>query len=146
MAEGHSAPLLDTQLLLWWSVMPERLPAETRARLADCRQAPCFSVASLWEVAIKTSLGRADFQVDAAALRLGLLQEGFIELPVRAPHALAVLHLPWVHRDPFDRLLVAQAAQEGLQLITADRTLLAYGDHVAWMGDGASPGECRPSE
>ncbi len=134
MAEARSALLLDTQLLLWWAVTPERLPAPTRARLGSGGLAPNFSVGSLWEVAIKASLGRSDFQVDASALRLGLLREGFAELAVLAPHVLAVQHLPWLHRDPFDRLLVAQAAEEGLHLLTADRTLLAYGPHVEWMG------------
>jgi PIN domain nuclease of toxin-antitoxin system len=93
-----------------------------------------FSVVSLWEMAIKASLGREDFQVNPPALRLGLLDQGFLELPIQVDHVLAVQHLPWVHRDPFDRLLVAQAAQERLSLITADRTLLGYGDGVRWVG------------
>ncbi|PSB39571.1 type II toxin-antitoxin system VapC family toxin [Aphanothece minutissima] len=130
--------LLDTQLLLWWAIEPGRLPAGTARLLADPAQPLVFSVVSLWEVAIKSSLGRADFQVEAAALRLGLLGQGFRELPVRAEHALAVQHLPWIHRDPyrcaedfvFDRLLVVQAQLEGLRLLSADRTLVAYGEHV----------------
>jgi PIN domain nuclease of toxin-antitoxin system len=69
-----------------------------------------------------------------AAMRLGLLEQGFLELPIQVSHVLAVQHLPWVHRDPFDRLLVAQAAQERLSLITADRTLLGYGYGVRWVG------------
>lgn len=89
-------------------------------------------------MAIKASLGRADFQVDAAALRLGLLGQGFQELPIRAEPALAVQQLPWIHRGPhrcaedfvFDRLLVVQAQLEGLRLRSADRQLAAYGDHV----------------
>ena len=85
-------------------------------------------------MAIKASLGREDFQVNPPALRLGLLEQGFLELPIQVDHVLAVQHLPWVHRDPFDRLLVAQAAQERLSLITADRTLLGYGDGVRWVG------------
>jgi PIN domain nuclease of toxin-antitoxin system len=65
---------------------------------------------------------------------MGLLQEGFRELPIQASHVIAVQQLPWIHRDPFDRLLVAQAAEERLSLLTADRTLLGYGDGVRWVG------------
>ncbi|AFY29586.1 type II toxin-antitoxin system VapC family toxin [Cyanobium gracile] len=144
-SEPRSDPqalLLDTQLLLWWAIEPRRLPAGTASLLADPSQPLVFSVVSLWEVAIKSSLGRADFQVEAAALRLGLLGQGFRELPVRAEHALAVQHLPWIHRDPyrcaeefvFDRLLVVQAQLEGLRLLSADHTLVAYGEHVQVAG------------
>lgn len=91
---------------------------------------------SLWEVAIKASLGRPDFQLDTSALRRGLQREGFLELPIEAEHVLAVEHLPWIHRDPFDRLLVVQARHEQLNLLTADRTLCGYGDGVRWVGDG----------
>ena len=140
-SEPQSQPqplLVDTQLLLWWAIEPSRLPPGTASLLADPAQPLVLSVVSLWEVAIKSSLGRADFQVEAAALRLGLLGQGFRELPVRAEHALAVQHLPWIHRDPhrcaedcvFDRLLVVQAQLEGLRLLSADRALVAYGEHV----------------
>jgi PIN domain nuclease of toxin-antitoxin system len=132
---GQRQPLLlDTQLLLWWAVEPERLPAVVAGHLADPLQPLTLSVVSLWEVAIKASLGRADFQVDATALRLGLLGQGFQELPIRAEHALAVQQLPWIHRDPFDRLLVVQAQLEGLRILSADRHLAAYGDHVQAVG------------
>lgn len=93
-----------------------------------------FSVVSIWEMAIKASLGREDFQVNPPALRLGLLEQGFRELPIQVNHVLAVQHLPRIHRDPFDRLLVTQAAQERLSLLTADRTLLSYGEVVRWVG------------
>ncbi len=122
--------LLDTHLLLWWAVEPQRLPDPLRQDLSDRRQPLLFSVASLWEVAIKTSLDRPGFQVDALALRQGLLREGISEQAITAAHVLAVQHLPWVHRDPFDRLLVAQARCEGITLLSADRTLLAYGPEV----------------
>ena len=88
------------------------------------------SVVSIWEVAIKASLKRPDFQVNPEELRFGLLQEGFQELAIQSEHVLAVAHLPLIHRDPFDRLLVAQAAREGLRLLTSDRTLASYGDPV----------------
>ncbi|MCT0200612.1 type II toxin-antitoxin system VapC family toxin [Synechococcus sp. CS-1325] len=122
--------LLDTHVLLWWAVEPQRLPEPLRQELSDRRRQLLFSVVSLWEVAIKTSLNRPGFQVDAQALRQGLLREGFSEQAITADHVLAVQHLPWVHRDPFDRLLVAQARCEGLTLLSADRTLLGYGPDV----------------
>jgi PIN domain nuclease of toxin-antitoxin system len=87
-------------------------------------------VATLWEVAIKTSLGRPDFNVDAAELRRWLLSERFSELPISPHHVLKVAHLPWHHRDPFDRLLVAQAQVEGITLWTADVALKDYGRAV----------------
>jgi PIN domain nuclease of toxin-antitoxin system len=134
MAAEPEGLLVDTHLLLWWASMPEQLPAAARSRLESFDQPLVFSVVSLWEVAIKASLGRGDFQVSPLALRMGLLQEGFRELPIQVEHVLAVQHLPWIHRDPFDRLLVAQAAQERLSLLTADRNLLGYGEAVSWAG------------
>ena len=118
--------LLDTQLLLWWAAQPQRLPGALRALLIEGSQDFLFSVASLWEVAIKTSLGRPDFQLDGWALRQGLRLEGFGELPIAAEHALAVRELPWIHRDPFDRLLIAQALREELPLMTCDSTIIRY--------------------
>ncbi|MFM7734169.1 MAG: type II toxin-antitoxin system VapC family toxin [Cyanobium sp.] len=126
--------LVDTHLLIWWASMPEQLPEPARRRLASRERPLFFSLVSLWEVAIKASLGREDFQVDPGALRRGLLREGFQELPIEVEHVLAVQQLPWIHRDPFDRLLVAQALREGLRLLSTDRTLLGYGDGVMWAG------------
>lgn len=122
--------LLDTHLVLWAALQPERLPARA-ARLIGARgSAVAFSVASLWEVAIKSSMGRPDFNVDAAELRRWLLVEGFTELGILPAHVLRVAALPWHHRDPFDRLLVAQAEIEGMPLWTADAGLGAYGAMV----------------
>ena len=118
--------LIDTQLLVWWAVQPERVPGAFRTVLFEGSQVLLFSVASLWEVAIKTSLGRPDFQLDGSALREGLRLEGFGELPIAAEHALAVCDLPWIHRDPFDRLLIAQALREQVQLMTCDSTMIRY--------------------
>lgn len=127
--------LLDTQLLLWLAVAPDRL-GDPLQQLLLHRQTPfLFSVASLWEVAIKSSLGKPSFQVDARALRRGLLAAGLQELPLAVEHCLAVQHLPWIHRDPFDRLLVAAERETGCQLITADRTLLDYGPEVMALTD-----------
>ena len=129
-AASAARVLLDTHLVLWSALQPERLPARA-ARLIGARDTPAaYSVVSLWEVAVKSSMGRPDFTVDAAALRRWLLVEGFTELNILPAHVLRVAHLPWHHRDPFDRLLVAQADVEGLLLWTADATLRAYGSSV----------------
>ena len=118
--------LLDTHVLLWAAGLPERLPAATRELLCDPATTLLHSAASLWEIAIKSALGRDDFAVDASALRRGLLENGYEELPVDGRHALAVAALPAIHRDPFDRILLAQAVVEGLTLLTADEVLAGY--------------------
>jgi PIN domain nuclease of toxin-antitoxin system len=101
--------LLDTQLLLWAAGQPERLSAAKRRLVDDPRNQPVFSAASLWEVAIKSSLGRTDFRADARLLRRGLLDNGYDELAVTSEHAVAIANLPPIHKDPFDRLLLAQS-------------------------------------
>ena len=118
--------LLDTHVLLWAAGEPERLPEQARQLLEAPENELVFSVASLWEVAIKSALGRADFRVDAAVLRRGLIENGYLELPVAGEHAVAVAALPPLHRDPFDRLLVAQAQIEGIVLLTVDSLVAAY--------------------
>lgn len=118
--------LLDTQLLLWAAAEPKRLKIATRRLLQDPRHALVFSAASVWEVAIKTSLGRKDFVVDPRVFRRGLLDNGYEELAISGAHAAAVLDLPPLHRDPFDRLLVAQAQVEGITLLTADTIVAKY--------------------
>ena len=128
--------LLDTHLLVWAMGSPERLPAGLATMLEDPLTTPCFSVASLWELVIKQSLGRPDFQVEPAVLRRALLQGGWQELPIQAQHVLAVGQLPPLHRAPFDRLLLAQAQADGLLLITADQQLAAYPGPVRWMAPG----------
>ena len=125
--------LLDTQLLVWLACRPDRLGSKLSEDLSDRKRPIHYSLVSLWEVAIKASLSRPDFQIDANALRQGLQREGFLELAIAAEHVLAVQLLPWIHRDPFDRLLVVQARQEGLLLLTADRTLSDYGEAVRWV-------------
>ena len=118
--------LLDTHLLLWAAAGDVRLPEGMTRRLNDERTQPLFSAASIWEVVIKSSLGRSDFRVDASVLRRGLVDNGYKELPITSAHALAVAQLPDHHRDPFDRILAAQANEEGIELLTADRTLSTY--------------------
>ena len=122
--------LVDTQLLLWAAFEPDRLSAKA-ATILQSRETPLlFSLATVWEVAIKTSLGRPDFSVDPGLLHRALVAEGFVELPISAAHLIRVATLPWVHRDPFDRLLVAQAMEDKLTLLTADATLKRYGRFV----------------
>jgi PIN domain nuclease of toxin-antitoxin system len=118
--------LLDTQLLLWAAGEPERLPAATRRMIDDPRNQPVFSAASLWEVAIKSGLGRADFRADARLLRRGLLDNCYDELAIAGEHAVAIGNLPPIHKDPFDRMLVAQSAIEGILLLTADPIVAQY--------------------
>jgi PIN domain nuclease of toxin-antitoxin system len=118
--------LLDTHVLLWAAGQPNRLPAKARKWIGDPGNVPMFSAASLWEIAIKSSLGREDFQVDARLLRRGLLDNGYIELPVTSEHAVTIDSLPPIHKDPFDRLLVAQAMVEGILLLTVDPLVAQY--------------------
>ncbi|MBS1026436.1 type II toxin-antitoxin system VapC family toxin [Gluconobacter cerinus] len=118
--------LLDTHLLLWAAGEPDRLSVRARSLMEDQDNALVFSAASLWEITIKAGLGRADFQIDPHLLRRGLIENGYEELPVTGQHALAIGQLPDVHRDPFDRILVAQATVEGLLLLTQDPLVQAY--------------------
>ncbi|MBN9562727.1 MAG: type II toxin-antitoxin system VapC family toxin [Alphaproteobacteria bacterium] len=118
--------LLDTHLLLWAAGVPDRLSAAARAWLTDPLNELLFSPASLWEVAIKRGLGRQDFQVDPRALRRGLLDNDYRELPISSDHAVAIDSLPPLHKDPFDRMLVAQAIVEGVTLLTSDAAVSQY--------------------
>ena len=119
--------LLDTHVLLWALTESPRVDA-IRKRLLAADNEVYFSVASVWEMAIKASLGK--LKADAMEVRDAALEGGFVELPIRGPHALHVGGLAWHHRDPFDRLLIAQAAAEPMRLLTADEQLLAYGGPV----------------
>jgi PIN domain nuclease of toxin-antitoxin system len=118
--------LLDTHLLLWAAGEPKRLSATARKLIAAPENQLFFSAASIWEVLIKCGLGRADFQVDARLLRRGLQDNGYVELPMTGEHALGIAGLPPLHKDPFDRILIAQAAVEGMTLLTADANLARY--------------------
>ena len=118
--------LLDTHLLLWAAGEPGRLPARARALIKNPANEMVFSAASLWELAIKSRLGRDDFHVDPRLLRRGLLDNSYTELPITSEHAVAVDSLPPLHKDPFDRILVAQAMVEGMTLLTADPVVAQY--------------------
>lgn len=118
--------LLDTHLLLWAAGEPDRLSADARALIDAPENELFFSAASLWEIAIKRGLGRDDFQVDTRLLRRGLLDNGYSELPIGSEHAVAIDSLPSIHKDPFDRMLVAQAMVEGITLLTVDAYVAQY--------------------
>ncbi len=118
--------LLDTHLLLWAAANSKRLPRTARELLEDETNEVYYSAASIWEIAIKSSLGRKDFRVDLASLQSVLPDMDFIELPVTAAHAAGITKLPLIHRDPFDRLLIAQSIAEPLTLLTNDSVLGRY--------------------
>ncbi|HEY4934103.1 MAG TPA: type II toxin-antitoxin system VapC family toxin [Terriglobales bacterium] len=118
--------LLDTHLLLWAAGEPKRLPKDIRTLLEDRDNELLFSAASLWEVAIKSGLGRKDFRVEARLLRRGLLDNGYSELPIVSDHVVVIESLPPIHKDPFDRVLVAQATVEGITLLTNDPVVAQY--------------------
>jgi len=118
--------LLDTHLLLWAAGEPKRLPKNIRTLLEDRDNELLFSAASLWEVAIKSGLGRKDFRVEARLLRRGLLDNGYSELPIVSDHVVAIESLPPIHKDTFDRILVAQAAVEGITWLTNDPVVAQY--------------------
>jgi PIN domain nuclease of toxin-antitoxin system len=118
--------LLDTHLLLWAAGPVERLSSQARRLIDDPDNELLFSAASLWEIAIKTSRRRDDFQVDARLLRRNLLNNGYRELAVTGEHAVAIGGLLPLHKDPFDRILIAQSGVEGITLLTADPLVAQY--------------------
>jgi PIN domain nuclease of toxin-antitoxin system len=118
--------LLDTHLLLWAASEPNRIPKSARALIEDPENEVLFSVASLWEITIKRSLGRQDFRVNPQVLRRALLDNGYGELPITSEHVIHVDQLPPKHKDPFDRVLIAQAIVEGISLLTNDQKLVGY--------------------
>jgi PIN domain nuclease of toxin-antitoxin system len=122
--------LVDTHLLLWAAGEPQRLSKKARRLLDDPDSQLWFSAVSLWEVAIKHGLGREDFRVDPRRLRRGLIDNGWRELTISSEHAVATLDLPPLHKDPFDRMLVAQAQVEGLPLVTSDELVARYGGNI----------------
>lgn len=122
--------LLDTRLLLWGLAEPERLGNVTRGALEDTGNEVLFSAASLWEIAIKADLGRPDFAFDPQLILRAALDTGFTELPVNSDAAILAANLPPYHRDPFDRLLIAQAISEPMRLYTSDPLLPPYSELV----------------
>lgn len=122
--------LLDTHLLLWAAGQPDQLSHDALALIENTAHELVFSAASLWEVAIKRGLGRQDFRVDPRLLRRGLLDNGYLELPITSEHTVMVDGLPPLHKDPFDRILVAQSLVEGILLVTADPIVAQYSGSI----------------
>jgi len=118
--------LLDTHLLIWAANEPERLSAKAVSVMLNLEHELFFSAASIWEIVIKNGLGRDDFKVDARVLRRGLLDNDYTELAITSDHAAMVESLPLIHKDPFDRILIAQAIAEGFTLLTADSIVAKY--------------------
>src|SRR5271156_5245841 len=118
--------LLDTHILLWGAVEPARLSRVASSLIESPDNEMMFSALSVWEIAIKTGLGRADFRIDAGMLRRGLFDNGYAELAVPGAHAAALAGLPPIHKDPFDRMLVAQAIVEGFTFLTSDPMVAKY--------------------
>lgn len=121
--------LLDTHAALWWLSGDERFGEQAAHHLTDEKNQVLLSAAVVWEVAIKRSLGRLDAPEDLAP---ALLDAGVQALAVTVDHAAAVEHLPWHHRDPFDRMLVAQASIEGAAIVSRDASLRPYGVALIW--------------
>ena len=122
--------LLDTHLMVWAALAHPRLGATATAALNDPTADVWFSVVSIWEAAIKHAKHPQSFPIPPDVLRDSALAADWSELPVTGAHAVATMGLPDIHGDPFDRMLVAQARAEGMVLLSADRTLLRYGDPV----------------
>lgn len=122
--------LLDTHALLWALATPAKLPAPTARALRDPANAVLVSAASAWEIAIKVGLGKLSADVDEVVRTS--LEVGFEELAITLAHAARVRSLPPHHRDPFDRMLVAQAVEEGLTVVTRDAVLGRYGVSTLW--------------
>jgi len=118
--------LLDTHLLLWAASEPDRIPKPARVLIENPENEVFFSAASLWEITIKRAIGRRDFLVDPRVLRRALVDNDYGELPITSEHVVHVDQLPPKHKDPFDRVLVAQAIVEGIMLLTNDQKLLGY--------------------
>ena len=118
--------LLDTQILVWAALYPDQMPPEAKQIINDPANELYFSVASVWEVAIKNAFQRENFRLDPNIMRRGLIENGYIELPINGIHAAVVGELPPIHKDPFDRMLITQAKTEGILLVTTDALIGKY--------------------
>ena len=118
--------LVDTHVFLWLDAGDRRLPREIQEAVMATTNEVYVSAVSVWEIAIKSSLGKKDFQVDPRTLHRGLLDNGYLELAITSQHTIAVVALPPHHKDPFDRLLIAQAIVEGITLLTSDPQVARY--------------------
>lgn len=127
---GNTQFLLDTNVLLAVLIAPDTLPVEIQTQLSDPANSILFSAASIWEIAIKRSLGLEDFNFRPEDIQQLALETGFTELPIMPNHCHRIADLPWHHRDPFDRLLVSQAQAIPAYLLTTDEFLGKYSDLV----------------
>ena len=120
--------VLDTCALIWWSLDPDQLslPAQKACEQIEKDKNGLVASISIWEIAIKSSLGREDFKADSRLIRRGLIDNGYQEIAISSEHAAGVQALPLVHKDPFDRLLIAQSLSEGMPLVTVDPLLSQY--------------------
>ena len=132
--------LIDTQCWLWWFAEEERLNERARELIGNGENVVCFSAASSWEIAIKCSMGKLKLPEPPELYVPGrLASQGLRGLPVEHVHALRVASLPNHHRDPFDRLLVAQAQSESLAVLTVDPRIALYDVETVWAGQGSRP-------
>jgi PIN domain nuclease of toxin-antitoxin system len=122
--------LLDTHLLVWFLIDRKRISERLMVTLVDPANAVYVSAVTVWELTIKVGIGKLSLPLDE--LEAAIAESGFGELSVTSAHALEVRHLPLIHRDPFDRLLVAQARHEGLTLVTRDTTMRRYPIDALW--------------
>lgn len=118
--------LLDTHVLLWAAMDSSSLSSKARKLIEDAENELFFSAASLWEIVIKSNIGRKDFEVNPQVLRRNLVENGYNELAITTNHALSVSTLPLIHHDPFDRILIAQSIYEEITLLTHDKQVLKY--------------------
>lgn len=125
--------LLDTHVLLWAAGIPDELSSQAMELLQNPENHPLFSAASIWEIAIKRGLGRSDFRVEPEVLRRGLVENGYSELAITSTHVMGVGRLPDIHKDPFDRVLVAQAVTEGVLLLIADEVVAKYPGPIRYI-------------
>ena len=121
--------ILDTHAALWWLSGDDRFGAAAEAEITDSTNQVLLSAVVVWEVSIKRSLGKLEAPGDLAA---ALIAGGAQPLPVGLDHAAVVEGLPWHHRDPFDRLLIAQATVERAAIVSADEMLRGYEVRVVW--------------
>ena len=122
--------LLDTHILVWSLTEPTRLSGTTRAKIEDDSNTILFSPVSIWEIAIKSALAKSDFVYDPSLILSGALAASFVEMCITSKAAMMAGALPAIHRDPFDRMLIAQTLQDGGIILTADKLLTGYSDHV----------------
>ncbi|MCD7983208.1 MAG: type II toxin-antitoxin system VapC family toxin [Desulfovibrio sp.] len=123
--------LLDTHMLIW--AASDTLPQKAARLVTDADNTLYFSPASIWEIVIKKGLGRVDVTIEPEVLRRGLLDNQYLELPITSQHALWVNDLPMIHKDPFDRILLAQAKSEGISLLTPDVSLKEYSGPIIFI-------------